>query len=114
MSVCEQLGCEGHLGKFDSCVDETLYEFALDEMMGTGDTDWHGYFTLVIVPGPEHSTLEWIAGGNEVTVPAGNYIVVTWTSGAVSVWTYDTEALAREAWDAIDADYNLEIDDAAP
>lgn len=104
--------CPGHLGKFDSCQGEALYELTLDTFgdASTGDAnDWHYHATLVILDSDADVVLYEALPVLErtVTVPAGFYIVQAMSSGAVYANTYDTEAQARTAFEAMEADYAL-------
>jgi len=50
VNTCEHPNCAGHLAKFDSCLDEAIWELALDQAYQddtTGDTDFRGHFTLI-------------------------------------------------------------------
>lgn len=106
MHTCPQRGCTGHLGKFDSCRDEALYEMAASSADGTaGDTDWEGHYAYLRLPNGEEFSEEWVAGGETVTVPAGFYIVFTSPSGWVSATRYAHEDNAREVFESIEARY---------
>lgn len=104
---CHQDGCRGHMGKFENCLAEAIWQWwmngwAADE---TGDTDlWGAYYALFIV-----AKSEWVCipDGPTVTVPVGAYILVTLESGAVELWRYDTESDAREEFDAQDREYGI-------
>lgn len=115
LPTCDnQPGCDGHLGKFESCRDEMLWTWGLDSYEGFGDSDWDGYYSLVILTETDTATDESVANGEPVTIPAGNYIVHTASSGAVSVWTYATEEAARERYDRAEiAYYAWDSDDDA-
>lgn len=105
MSTCEQSGCTGHLGKFDSCRDEALYELALDGSEYTGDVDFNGTFHPIMLDEDTPVTIQDDTG-RVVTVPAGRYIVHSLTSGAVNVYTYDSAELMA-------ADYKVAEDEYA-
>jgi hypothetical protein len=102
--------CPGHLGKFGSCVDEALYEWNSDEPHNTtGDTDFEGHLGLVILPVFEIYGLGRTDGPDEreVIIPAGNYLVWTASSGAVTVTTVDTEQGAWDIFEVTQARYAL-------
>lgn len=86
MSNCEQTGCTGHLGRFDSCRDEALFELMLDTGSGAGDGDF-GYATRISLAEPEQVELP---SALKVIAPAGEYIVWQFTSGAVAVTEHRT------------------------
>lgn len=90
MKTCTQEGCAGHLGKFDSCLDEVLYEFSMESTDTTGDVDFDGHYAYVPVLEPEQVAGDEVAGGATITVPAGHYIVFTSTQGWVTVKRWDT------------------------
>ena len=94
MITCENIGCTGHLGKYDSCIDEGLDIIAMDEN-GVGDTDFEGYVSApIVVPEPEEVTAE----GFSVTIPAGVYIVTHHNSGGVTVESFDTRSAAQASY----------------
>lgn len=104
--TCEADGCTGHLGKFGSCLSEALYELSLDGGdETTGDVDFHGHFTLLIVT--EATEVTMLDGGKarKFTVPAGNYIVVVGESGMVEIEEYESAADASAAFRPRDDDY---------
>jgi hypothetical protein len=111
MSTCDQAGCTGHLGKFQSCQAEAVWELSLEfPEDSTGDTEYEGHYALMVFDEPETHTLE---GGVVVTVPAGAYIVQATSRGAVYLLTYASadeayaalsEARERyEEWDSVSA-----------
>lgn len=100
--------CDGHLGKFDNCLAEALWEISLEDHNSTGDGDFEGHYGLVvIVGGDEDYTVNSDGQARTVTIPEGNYIVRTWTTGGVSIWTYDTPAEAEAEWHAAGGRYDL-------
>lgn len=99
MRTCEQTGCAGHLGKFGSCLEESLWEWALDVNDYTGSSDFDGWYALVIVDQDTVVESEAIADSEPVVVPAGNYVVHEHTSGFVTVASYDTRQEADEAFE---------------
>jgi hypothetical protein len=112
-SKCEQEGCQGHLGKFDSCRDEALYQMSLDGTdETTGDVEYEGYYVLIVLDASATVNLDDDApdGTPQVTVPAGSYIVTENSQGFVSVYTYDSEAVAREDFKRIDEAYSDWLD----
>lgn len=103
-------GCSGHLGKFDNCVAEAAYELSLDQSTNdgwTGDSDFDGHFTLLIIEQDHPVTIDPDGESREVTIPAGNYIVHTNGRGAVTLQEYDTEAAARAEFDAAHLRFEL-------
>lgn len=109
-------GCEGHYGgKFDDCRALALYEAGMfqggaDEE--TGNCDFEGYFQLFLLEQTEGFELDSDGGKPQriALVEPGNYILVTFPSGAVTVWTYDTPDKAVAEFEAREAAY-LEWDD---
>lgn len=97
LPTCDTEGCPGHLGKFDSCVAEALYEWSMDGTANdvTGDVDFNGHYSLYIVESDETVTIDPDGENRVVTVPAGNYILHSASSGAVTLGTYDTPEEAR-------------------
>lgn len=93
--------CDGHLGKFDDCLAEALYEWTLDEAYherddATGNGEFEGHVTALIVEQDEEATIDPDGVARTVLVPAGNYLVFVGNSGAVTVATTDTAEEARE------------------
>ena len=112
-SKCGQEGCQGHLGKFDSCRDEALYVMSLDGTdETTGDVEYEGYYVLIVLDASATVNLDDDApdGTPQVTVPAGSYIVTENGQGFVSVYTYETEALAREDFKRAEDAYSAWLD----
>jgi hypothetical protein len=104
MSKCKQEGCQGHLGKFDSCQDEALWQMSLDGTdETTGDVEWEAHYTLMVLN--ESVRVSMHEPRQLVTVPAGAYIVSENSQGFVDVSEYDTEALAREDFKRADDAY---------
>ena len=105
---CEQDGCTGHLGKFDSCQTEALWQMSLeggDET--TGESDFEGHLTLIVLPEDYFETLE---DGPTVAIPAGAYLVESSSSGAVYSMHYANEAAARIVFDEADERYSAWLD----
>lgn len=93
--------CPGGHHKFDSCRDEALYLWSLeDPHSSTGDGDFEGHLAVVIVRPDEIYGLGRTDGPDEreVIIPAGNYLVWTASTGAVMVTEADT---AEGAWDVL-------------
>ncbi len=107
---CDYEHCTGHLGKFQSCQDEALYELSMSGFEeSTGDTDFEGHFTIIVLDEDESVSM----GEGWVTVPAGSYIVESSSSGAVYVSTgtwlemrqaFDAAAMRYETWLELDED----------
>jgi hypothetical protein len=107
---CAHPGCEGHLSKFSSCLDEWLFECSMEGSSETfGDTDWHGHYAIVEVSAdPSWASPPEDFGGHAIVPATGVYVVLTHPSGVVDVWRYDTTAecetdmsdirAAYEAW----------------
>lgn len=112
--------CPGtHLGKFSSCLDEALWDFALEDSRSyAGDPDY-GYASLVIAGDGPGTSEEYVWNPNAgrgrlaVTVPGGWYIVYTGTSGAVSTAYYDSEERANDVFTAWHDAFRVWADDAA-
>jgi hypothetical protein len=102
LPTCTQHDCPGHLGKFNSCEDEALYNLALEGAdASTGSTDWHYHADLVIVSETTLVALDEIT----VSVPAGAYIVQEGTTGFVQVLAWDSPIEARTTFEAMDTEY---------
>lgn len=100
---CETEGCPGHLGKFDCCRDEALYELTLsgfDE--STGDVEAYGHHTLVMLVEPKPVDIQ---DGMRVVVPQGFYIVTQDNSGFVGVSSFGSEEEARAEFQRLDDEY---------
>jgi len=113
MTYCEQSGCTGHLGKFDSCQAEALWQMSLDGTdETTGDSEFEGHLTLVVL---DYDHEEKIDPSRDVTpvvtVSAGAYIVSENSQGFVDVETYASEELARVDFDAADERYSAWLDE---
>ena len=107
---CGQDGCTGHLGKFDSCQTEALWQMSLDGGdETTGESDFEGHLTLVLVDEPYDERLD-VDEVVIVTIPAGAYLVESLSSGAVYSMRYDTEAGARIVFEEADARYSAWLD----
>lgn len=93
--------CDGnHLGKFSSCLDEALWDMALEDSRSYGGDPDYGYASLVIVgdgPGTSEERA-WNPNVRTVVVPGGWYIIYTATSGEVSTAYYDSEEQANEVF----------------
>lgn len=83
VSRCQQLGCTGHLGKYDSCRDEALHALSLDAHDWVGESDYGLTVTPVVLTEPVTVTL--YGGQPTVTVPAGAYLVEEDDRGFVMV-----------------------------
>jgi len=93
---CETNGCTGHLGRFSSCRDESVWEGSLEDYSSFGDVDWDAHYARYDAVDNEAELLDEPDNPRMVEIPTGYYVVQTHTSGMVSVWRYDTEA-EREA-----------------
>lgn len=103
LPTCEWEHCSGHLGKFDSCRDEALYEMTLDGFdESTGDSDFDGHFVRVVLD--EDTAHRFEEDGPTIIVPAGHYLVESANSGAVSVWV-GTETEIQQHFDHFAARY---------
>jgi hypothetical protein len=95
---CSTVGCEGHLGKFQDCLSEALWEISLYAGESTGSTEAYGHFTLIHVEENEThvmgAELGQDPGGPTVAIPAGWYMVQASESGAVYTWRCPSEAEA--------------------
>lgn len=92
---CDTLGCPGHLGKYDSCLDEILHGWAIDVPTAqTGDCSTIGWWLALVEVADE--VLERRDDPDRIVdIPAGWYIVEEWDNGYVSVQHFATEAEAR-------------------
>lgn len=109
---CDHDGCQGHLGKFSSCVDEAVWELSLDTIVDrqTGRTEAYGHFTAMTFHADEEHTL---SDGTKVTIPEGWYMVEENDQGFVWVIKYDSQAELDQAFDEQDQRYSewLEINE---
>lgn len=91
--------CTGHLGKFDDCLAEGLWEWSLaDATDRAGSADFEGYVSLVAVTAAEPIDVEG-QGDRRVMVLPGNYLIWESSTGNVTVTTVDTIEGAREVLD---------------
>lgn len=106
LSYCDTAGCAGHLGKFDDCVSEAVWQETLNggTCDTTGSVEFDGFYALV--PFTEVEAVK-LSDGPTVTVPAGWYVARENSQGFVAVDRYDTEGDAREIFD----DANTRYDD---
>lgn len=112
MSKCDQDGCTGHLGKFEDCLSEAIWQQSLDGgNASTGTTEYQGHLVLMIYPEPETEKLD---DGPTVTIPAGAYIVYSHELGFVRLWKYDSEEAARKEFDEYDERYGEWLDENEP
>jgi len=112
LPTCFYPGCQGHLGKFDGCVEEAVWAAILSDGSGNdsaGDSDY-GTATLIVF-----AETEAVDIGISVTVPAGAYVAFEESNGFVTVCHYETEAEARAVFDGFSADYYADDDcDSCP
>ena len=112
---CDSPVCEGHLGRFQDCRTEALYNFTLDGSYGdsTGDTDAYGYFTVLTFGDYTHEPLGTgpVLSARIVTIPPGHYIVECQSSGAVYSTSYDTAEAALAAFTEHESAYDLWAND---
>jgi hypothetical protein len=83
--------CPGHLGKFDSCLAEYLYEISSDGADDTtGNVDAFGYYAYFDFssPGPGDGDCD---NGTVIKVPAKHFILSEDPSGLVRLQTFDSE-----------------------
>lgn len=100
--------CDGHLGKFDDCLAEALWEWSLDSAdASTGDSDFEGHLSLIIVDADTTSTIDPDGVAREVAVPAGNYLLWSASSGAVTLSTADDAEAAWEIFRHNDTRYGM-------
>ncbi len=97
----EDAGCPGHLGKFDSCLAEALYEWTLDEAFhdrddATGSTEFEGCVTALIVERAEEVTIDPDGEARTVLVPPAAYLVWADESGSVTLTEAEDAQGARE------------------
>lgn len=88
------------LGKFDSALDERVWETTLDGgCEETGDVEYNGHHVLVYFTIEDLTSLGILSLAHEFTnVPVG-CIVTEVNSGAVDVTYYDTGAELDQAWE---------------
>lgn len=110
MRTCDNVKCgSSHIGKFDSCRDEALYQISLDSWgERTGDVDFGQCVDLLIL---ETVAIVDLYLDNLVAIQPGNYMVSTVSSGQVFVSKYDTELEARQVFDCIDRAYSNWLND---
>ena len=112
MSKCDYERCEGHLGKFSSCLAEAVWQSSLDGAdETTGRTEAYGHYALMLFNFDEALPLGDKA---TITVPAGAYIVQSTNQGFVYLLEYDTEAKAREDFAQAEKDYGEWLDENEP
>jgi len=100
--------CDGHLGKFDDCLAEALYEWSLDGTDAhTGDSDFEGHLSMILVESDTTATIDPDGVARVVAVPAGNYLLWTASTGAVTLTVADTAEEARNIFQACDTRYSL-------
>lgn len=101
---CEHPKCQGHLAKFENCLSEALYCWGeFDDR--AGDVDYglvaylfieHGSFTIPAMMGVSF----------DLNIEGPLYAIMECSdSGFVGLSGFDTEALARDAFDAYTIDY---------
>lgn len=86
MDKCDEELCPGHLGKFDDCLTEALYELNMlsAEDESTGHVEFRGYFCLFDIEAPVDLWLdELMPSQRTVTVPVGVYVLVQTDQGFV-------------------------------
>lgn len=97
------------LGKFQSAMDERLWEASLDEYEVTGDVEYDGHHVLITFTVRDLVDFgivgSQILHGNFTNIPVGA-IVTTVNSGAVDVSYYDTGAELDKAWEECLAESN--------
>lgn len=109
-------GCEGHYGgKFDDCRALALYELGMFQGSAddeTGNCDFEGYFQLFLLDSTEGVELDSEGGKAQriALVEPGHYILATFPSGGVSLWSYETRDAALAEFGSREAAY-LEWDD---
>lgn len=88
------------LGKFDSALDERVWETTLDGgCEETGDVEYNGHHILIMFTIEDLTSLGILSLAHEFTnVPVG-CIVTEVNSGAVDVTYYDTGAELDKAWE---------------
>lgn len=113
LSKCDNPKCQGHLGKFNDCLAETLY--TLDMYSGadetTGSTEAYGYYTLLIFNEDEKIDKDPALDYPLDTVPKGYYLLMSNDQGFVHLATYPTEAEARAVFDDAAAQYSTWLDE---
>jgi hypothetical protein len=101
--TCDEPGCLGHVGKFDSCLSAAVWTNSLDGSdEGTGSVDFRGHLSLCLYPKAADATLD---DGRTVPIPAGYYTVWESSTGQVYLTGYETEEAAREEFAAADREY---------
>lgn len=104
--TCNAIGCtDSHVGKFDSCRDEALYELTMDGTgETTGDVEAYGHHTIVILHNSDNRLVE-LCCGRSVGVSPGAYIVTQTSSGSVIVASFDNETSARVEFSRLSGQY---------
>jgi hypothetical protein len=102
MSKCDAPGCTGHLGKFDDCRTEALYDLALDVSDWHGSTEWDISAAFLEFGEPESLPL---SDGRTIAVPIGFYGVACNDQGFVWSIRYSTLAAMMDAQAEIDEAY---------
>lgn len=113
-TFCNREKCTGHLGKFNNCVAEALWILALNGMHDgeTGDSDTTGHYSLVIIEKATEIDISEMPNASDIVeIPAGFYLLLTVSSGAVHLMEHDSEEAARNEFDRVDALYSEGDDD---
>jgi hypothetical protein len=104
----EKAVCPGHLGKFDDCLAEALWEWSLDDADGTtGTGDFEGHTALIIAYQDETVVIDPDGDTREVLVPAGIYLLFEASTGIVTYMIAENKEQARAIFDANDERYAL-------
>jgi hypothetical protein len=105
---CDNPGCQGHLAKFDSCLAECLYSFAMDENDYTGSSDFGVWCTtpLVFEVDQVEDIDPYADASVTVTIPWGVYLVSSNDQGFVYCVRYETIETAQAEYDRIDVAYS--------
>lgn len=112
-TVFTQGECEGHIGKYDTCVAEALDLAGLDwSEDDTGSCEFDGHFMrFSFVTSEGYDISQGNQGPQLVIIPAGEYVIYTASSGAVRLWTYESKDEAIAEMDHQNERYSDWLDD---
>jgi hypothetical protein len=102
--------CPGHLGKFDDCAAQALFQLSLDWAdASTGSSDFEGHVELLIVEADDADVRldEGIVHQRTVVIRPGNYLIFTAADGQVTVATVSDTRGAWAIFGVTEQRYNL-------
>jgi hypothetical protein len=100
--VCWHAGCNGHVSRLSSCLDEVIYQHSLefpDEVFG--HAEWHGHLAMIEVTDHASFTAAPESSDIPLTPEPGIYTVWTWSSGDVWVHRYQHASAFEADWEDV-------------